>query len=214
MTMLNPWPLYNQMNDWTVDADGIDENRENNCGPESVAMCLKYLTGVELPADFIKDVLYGQDFTGYTFMNDLARFLQKRCEIRCDIRVAQDPDLKPVIQKAIDSGFPMIVLFYWDRDKPESGHFAPVIGYDDKGTTRANPSGGKLEYMKWDEFESWQKGNQCMVLQRQRPDNLGRGGLELDPMIQGVEEMLKEAQPYIDRALGDRSLDAPRRVRR
>ncbi len=214
MTMLNPWPLYNQMNDWTVDADGVDENKENNCGPESVAMCLKYLTGVELPADFIKDVLYGQDFTGYTFMNDLARFLQKRCDVRCDIRVGQDTDLKPVLQSAIDKGFPIIVLFFFDRAKPESGHFAPVIGYDDKGATRANPWGGKLEYMLWADFESWQKGNQCIVLQRKRPDDIGRGGLELDPLFMGVQEMLKEAQPYIQRALGDRSLGAETRVRR
>lgn len=198
MAMLTPWPLYDQNTDWTVDADGIDENRENNCGPESVAMCLKYLTGIELPADFIKDALYGQNYTGYSFMNDLAGFLRKRCEVKCDIHVSQDASLQPVIQDAIDQGFPVIVLFYWRREQPESGHFAPVVGYDDKGVSRANPWGGQMEYMTWPDFEAWQKQNQCIVLRRRRVADLDRG-LEPDPLLRGVQEMRQEAEQRIGR---------------
>lgn len=213
MPMLSPWPLYNQLADWTVDADGVDENRENNCGPESVAMCLKYLTGVELPADFIKDAIYGASFTGYTFMGDLARFLKKRCDLTCEIRSGQEPTLQPIVKRAIDAGFPTIVLFFFELEKPDSGHFAPVVGYDEGGATRANPWGGKLEYMKWPDFETWQKSSNIIILNRQRPDNLGRGGLEADPLIQGVEDLLDEAQPYVDRALRE-AAETSERARR
>lgn len=208
MHMLNPWPLYNQLNDWTVDADGIDENRENNCGPESVAMCLKYLTGVELPADFIKDVVRGDGYKGYTFMTDLSGFLQRRCEVRCAVHTGDaTTKLEATVKAALDQSYPIIVLFFWKLEQPESGHFAPVIGYDETGCTRANPWGGVLEKMTWAEFEQWQKMGACIVLERTRAHGLGaERGLEADPLLLGVEQMLTEAEPYIQRLRGQRSL--------
>jgi hypothetical protein len=204
MPTLTPWPTYNQLDDWTVDADGIDENKENNCGPESIAMCLKYLTGVELPADFIKDAIYGQAHLGYTLIPDLVKFLQRRCQIPATTHSGDGATLlQPAVRAAIDAGNPIIVLYFMALDQPNSGHFCPVIGYDEGGCTRANPWGGVLEYQKWAEFEKWQKFGNAIVLKRVRAKDLGdRDPLTpADPLIETLETLRAEAHDYVDRAL-------------
>ncbi len=204
MPGLSPWPIYNQLDDWTVDDDKIDENKENNCGPESVAMCLKYLTGVELPADFIKDAIYGQKFLGYTNIPDLANFLGRRCAVPCqNVGKGDDAPLQPFVRQAIDTGNPIIVLYYAFLEQPQSGHFCPVISYDDKGCTRANPWGGVLEYQTWDVFERWQKGY-GFILNRVRAQDLPKGDRDLgpfEPMVETALDLRAQARDYVERAL-------------
>ena len=149
MPTLSPWPNWSQLDDWTADG-GPDENRLNNCGPESAAECLKYLTGVELPADFIKDAMYGEAYTGYTDVGHLVDFLQRRCEVPCEIHSGDgNSKLQPVVQQAIDAGHPIVVLYYWKLEQPNSGHFCPVIAYDQNGCTRANVWNRQLETWDW-----------------------------------------------------------------
>lgn len=203
MPMLTPWPLKDQLNDWTLDDGGMNPNAENNCGPASVAMCVKYLTGLDLPSDFIKDVLYGENFLGYTFMNHLANFMQERAATRCELHSGDAHTLlQPIVRRSIDQGFPVIVLYFWRLEEPQSGHFAPVIGYDEGGCTRANPWGGKLEYWGWPMFEEWQKLGNCIVIQRKRDpqlDSESRDFIFDNPMINGVRDLQVEAAPYFDR---------------
>jgi hypothetical protein len=200
MPELAPWPMWNQMNDWTTDVDKTDENRENNCGPESVASCLKYLTGIELPADFIKDVMRGQAYMGYTFVSDLVKFLQEKSEIPCQVHSGDGrTQLQPVVRAAIDAGNPIIVLFFWDINLPESGHFSPVIGYQADGCTRHNVWGGKREFMPWPMFEAWQKFGTAITLKRTRAKDLGvgvRGAVRVDPLTQRVLTLKAEADAW------------------
>ena len=204
MPMLQPWPFYNQLKDWTVDVDGVDENAKNNCGPESVAMCLKYLTGVELPADFIKDVMKGPHYTGYTFTSDLTKFLEEKCEIPCEVHNGNAQTmLQPVVQRAIDNGYPIIVLYFWNINQPESGHWAPVIAYDSQGCSRMNPWGGVLEQWSWRKFERWQKYGHCIVLKRTRDKNLDedtRDGV-INPLTNLIRARQQEARAYVEAAL-------------
>lgn len=168
LVQLAGFPIWNQLDDWTDDPNG-DTNRWNNCGPQSVAMVTKYATGVELPGDFIKDVLYGEAYLGYTFTNDLARFLNTRADIPTDVYGGDaNATLRPVVVDALRQGFPVIVLYYLALDKPASGHFCPVYAFNDDGCWRANPLGGKAEFQTWAEFERWQKQGVAIVCKRKR----------------------------------------------
>ncbi len=172
MPQLTPWWNWNQLNDWT--ADGLpDKNRLYNCGPESVAECLKYLTGVELPADYVKDVMYGEGYVGETDVPHMVSFLQDRCQVPCEVHSGNaNTLLQPVVRKAIDNGNPIIVLFFFTLNDPSSGHFSPVVAYDETGCTRSNTWNGLQETWDWATFEKWQKLGNCVALLRTRADDL------------------------------------------
>jgi hypothetical protein len=212
MPALTPWPNWSQMNDWTADGRP-DENRFNNCGPEAVADCLKYLTGIELPADYIKDVMYGEAYTGYTDIPPIVDFLQRLCEVPCEVyRGDVGPHLRPVVQQALDAGHPIIVLFFWKLEEPYSGHFCPIVACDEYGCTRANVWNGQMETWSWDHFEQWQKLGNAIELKRLRAPDLGAGarGFPGDPLMQRMLAMQAAAQPYVERARGrDRTHAAP-----
>ena len=80
--------------------------------------------------------------------------------------------LQPVVRQAIDNGYPIIVLFYFSLSDPSSGHFSPVIAYDETGCTRANTWNGLRETWDWPTFEKWQKQGNCLVLKRTRAPDL------------------------------------------
>lgn len=149
---LSPFPVWNQLNDWTVDPDGTDENKYDNCGPECVAMCLKYITGVELSADFLKDRVYGQGYKGYTFVRDWIKFLVDQCEITT-VQLTAEHKQNDFIEY-LSLGFPLIILRYFDLKKPESGHFIVAFGYDKQGFTYVDPLGG---YVKWEDNKSFMR---------------------------------------------------------
>ncbi len=183
MPALSPWPLWSQRNDWTADGRP-DENATNNCGPESVAECLKYLTGIELPADFIKDVMYGESHLGYTDVQHMVTFLQQKCEVPCEVHGGDASSLlQPVVRQSITKGYPIIVLYFWKLDNPNSGHFSPVISFDEQGCTRANVWNGQLEYWNWNTFERWQKLGVCVVLKRTRSPELPSATPALPPAV-------------------------------
>lgn len=57
------WPYVNQLNAPTSDGQP-DENRNNNCVAACVAMCLWHFTNKPTYPDPIKDIVYGQGYTG------------------------------------------------------------------------------------------------------------------------------------------------------
>lgn len=176
MRLLHPWPVYNQLDDWTTDADGTDENRVNNCGPECAAMCVRWATGVELPADFVKDAMRGPAYTGVTTLADLETFLTRRCAIPCQ-RVgpgdATTP-LRPVVERALADGYPVIVLMSGNGvDLAETvGHFMVVIGADAATVLCADPWGGALRTLTWARFEHLQRLAQTLIIRRQHNNQL------------------------------------------
>lgn len=150
---LQPWPFYSQLNDWT--ADGNDDNASYNCGPESVAMVIAYLTGVTLPASFIKDTLYGEGYVGDTSVNANAGFLERYAGTPCDIYSCPTADnLLWTEWSFLKEGRPLIGLFYFDAPGV-GGHFRAVIGMDEHFVYTADPwtgqkrAEGRLEHWSW-----------------------------------------------------------------
>ena len=144
---LDPWPVnWCQLNDPARDGDnvgpnGSGNNAYNDCGPESVAEVVKYITGVALDADYIKDVACGPNFVGYTNWGNLELFLNDYAEIQTGQPLVADPaTVAGHIKAWINAGHPAIALFYGgaietpNMDGPQTGgHFCCVFGYDDAG---------------------------------------------------------------------------------
>ena len=107
------------------------------------------------------------------------------------------------MQAALDAGHPIIVLYYLKLELPASGHWCPVIGYDDKGCTRANVWSGQLETWDWATFQKWQKGGVAILLKRIRPSELAPATRAVagDPLVARMLVLLSEAQLYVERAL-------------
>lgn len=154
-----PWKTWNQLDDWVVDRDGIDENKQNNCGMQCVAMAVWAMYGVELNSDYIKDLLYGDAYLGYTSCDKLAYYFRRYTMTPTDIYANVPFEVsRELIVDAVRLGQPVIALQYWRRDQPNSGHFVCVIRVDDNGLTVSNPYGGKIEHMDWYTFSLWHKG--------------------------------------------------------
>lgn len=154
---LQGFPLFNQLTDFTVDGRP-DEGRLNNCGEECCAMIVKYVTGVELPADYIKDQIYGEAHTGYSYPNDLATWLSRWASIPSVVVQANSFNMQRIINnQCIDQGLPSILLI--DFLQPDvGGHFVCPVAYDEGGLYVADPWGGFRRFIAWTEFPSWTQG--------------------------------------------------------
>jgi hypothetical protein len=168
---LTPWPYWSQLHDWTADGQQ-DENRIYDCGPECVAMVLKYLTGVELPADYIKDVMKGEGYVGYTSVDDLRGFLQRYCETPCEvITVSSQQQLLWHEWRYLVRGRPLIGLFSFSAPGAADGHFRAVMGMDPWTMVTADPWTGSRRVESHGEHWAWSKS--CLLgIQRHRA--LGR----------------------------------------
>lgn len=163
---LNPWPYWGQLVDWTADAQP-DENRSNNCGPESLAMCLKYLTGVELPSDYVKDVEYGEGFVGYTDTTHLERFLLRYANTHSrTIQVGSMRELLYAEWRHLLGGRPAIGLFSFSRPGAADGHFRPVVGMDMHSVYTADPWTAKRRREGYAEHWAWSKGILTLIDRR------------------------------------------------
>lgn len=176
---LAPWPYeWNQLNDWSVDADG-DQGRANNCGPQSVAAALHHLGMGEWGGDVIREVVaafFGGSQADYLQVDHLVKFLGRFAGIECDTYQGDgNTPLRPVVEESITLGYPLIVLFAWDYDQfHATGHFMPVVGYDESGVYCHQVWGGGRIFMTWDEFEAWQKYGTAFRLRRRRSSQVSR----------------------------------------
>lgn len=151
-----PWKFWNQLDDWNVDADGGDENRINNCGPECCAMILWHLRGVEMSADQLKDWLLGPERTGNTTLAALKRLLTFH-NVRASFQTA-DPI---VISQYAGWGQPVILLQQGMVEPRNAWHFVVAIDADDDGAlVVANPWGGTRDTITADD---WARGQRYPV---------------------------------------------------
>lgn len=146
MPELSPWPYWNQLDDWTSDGRP-DENRARNCGWECCAMVIEYITGVELSADFLKDRVYGEDYTGNAYAWDMASALGRWAGIPARARGIKNGDIIPYIAASIEDGRPVILLIRFTQGDVTSGHFVVAVGYDDDAIIVADPWGGERRVM-------------------------------------------------------------------
>lgn len=168
---LEPWPYWSQLTDWTADG-ADDENRLNDCGPECVAMALKYLTGVELPADYVKDVMKGQGYQGYTTADDLRAFLGRYCETPAEeIVCSSQRQLLWNEWRYLVRGRPLIGLFSFSAPGADDGHFRAVVGANPTQVITADPWTGQRRVESYADHWAWSKG---MLLGIQRTRSLGQ----------------------------------------
>lgn len=176
---LSPWPYeWSQLNDWAVDEDG-DQGRANNCGPQSVASALNHLGMGEWSGDIIREIIaafFGGSQADYEQVDGLVKFLGRFAGIECDTYQGDGATLlRPVVEESISLGYPLIVLFAWDYERfNATGHFMPVVGYDESGVYCHQVWGGGRVFMAWDEFEAWQKYGMAFRLRRRRSSQVSR----------------------------------------
>jgi len=168
---LQPWPFWGQLTDWTADQEP-DENRVNNCGPESIAMCLKYLTGIEMPADFIKDKILGQNATGYTTVDQLTQYLFPYCETHTTVRTFDNMnDYLWYEWYYLHQGAPLIGLYYFSAPGANDGHWRPVVGMTPTTVITADPWTGQARTEDYTTHWQWSKGL-LIGIDRTRDDRL------------------------------------------
>jgi hypothetical protein len=167
---LQPWPYYSQNADWTTDQDGFDENANLNCGPESICMCCKYLTGIETPADYVKDVILGPEKTGTTTAANLAWYLRHMCEIPTDIIGCSVQDqFTWYVWEYLHRGKPVIWLRYWDYVGSSTLHWACLNYMDSSKIGEADPWTGTYKSYSYADAWAW-GGNTMLGLHRVRWD--------------------------------------------
>ncbi|HEV3309869.1 MAG TPA: papain-like cysteine protease family protein [Chloroflexota bacterium] len=155
---LTPWPFWDQLRDPMP--PGIpNTNDANDCGPESVAMCLRYLTGVSLQADYIKDVIKGANYVGYTGVPDLEAFLRNECETRAETILTTSAANQAWWEwRYLRQGKPLIGLFYGSAPGANDGHFRAVIGQTHTTAVTADPWTGQRRVETLAEHWAWSKG--------------------------------------------------------
>ena len=165
---LTPWPYWSQLSDWTTDADKTDENATQNCGPESIAMCLKYLTGVEEPADFIKDVILGQNTVGTTTAQQLASYLRHYCEIPVDILISGSQNqFTWWVWEYLHRGKPLIWLRSFAYSTDPILHWCPLNFMSPTQIGEADPWTGTSKKYSYADAWTW-GGNTMLGLHRTR----------------------------------------------
>jgi len=169
--VLDPWPFYSQLDDWTVDPDKTDENASYNCGPESVAMCVKYCTGVEQPADYIKDIILGQGAVGVTSAKQLTDYLKQYCNINSDtVWCASQNNFTWNLWDAICSGKPAIWLRAFDYVGSNTLHWCPIYYIDQGAIKEADPWTGNSRWFNYADAWAWAEGT-VIKLHRTRWDD-------------------------------------------
>lgn len=149
------WPDWGQNVDWTSDGQP-DENAKNNCLPESLAECIKYITKVELSADLIKDIEYGEAYTGFTDFNHSTDFLKRYCELD-SYQWSYDTNNQTLweVWHALDKGFPIIGLFQYGGVPSGTHHCMPYVYLDEHTVTLSDPWIGMRRNFDYKTHEAW-----------------------------------------------------------
>lgn len=144
ISIQNAWRIISQLYSPTNDGQP-DENSIFNCGETSVAMDERYLYGdgpTLVSPDTIHDRIMKQGVIGYSYLAQLSAYLtaQKIPNHYWLDHGIGNVDDRRAFRDALALGHPNIALYFWDVSNLSGGHFAPIVGDDDQGTTtRANP---------------------------------------------------------------------------
>ena len=169
MTELGGWQYWNQLDDPNT-ADGrADENAVFNCANECIAMCVMYVHGVELPADYFHDRLSYEGYRGYFTIDQIVQGLGRWGGVQSQPFYEDAYDVAGRLCYAIDDGRPCVLLLRFN-DNWESGHFVCVIGYDADNLYLADPYGGRRRVMPWNDLPDWYKSAGVEVLMHRHPE--------------------------------------------
>lgn len=149
------WYDWGQNADWTSDGRP-DENKADNCLMESLAECIKFLTHVELPADYIKDVLYGDGYTGFTYFRDAVRFLADYCDLPgYEWSHPTMGDTLWEVWNALKSGHPCIGLFQYGGISGGTPHCMPYLYLDTGKVIVSDPWTAQRRTFTYSEHNNW-----------------------------------------------------------
>lgn len=155
---LQPYPLWGQNVDWTWQG-GPDVNHTDNCLPESVAMALMYLREVELPAAFVKDVEYGQDYTGYTDLMHAADFLLRVGHMGSKQHYAATAkEWQYLMWRALDKGHPFLGVYAFSKPGANDGHCRGTVYMDASTIRTADPWTAMLRVESYADNWAWSQG--------------------------------------------------------
>lgn len=140
---MSGWPYVNQLNSPTADGQP-DENRNNNCVAACVAMVLWHFTGNPTYPDPIKDMVYGQ---GYTGPEAAAKYVALCRSRGVDLKPFNGPSTALIaeMKAALDAGKPCLftVPTRW-QENVDSGSTHVMVAYSRTGNSFnvADPWGG------------------------------------------------------------------------
>lgn len=106
----------------------------------SVAACLEYLFGRHPEPDDIRDWCYGENWKGYTFPGDMARYLWWVAGVDAEVVVIDAP--QDIIANALAQGRPVLART-WEEGR--YFHWTPLTAIDSAWITRHQVLGGYLE---------------------------------------------------------------------
>lgn len=111
----------------------------NDCLPTSVAAVIRWLRGVSVPPDAIRDWAYGDGTQGYTRPGEIVPYLSL-FDIPYEHRITSLP--MPVLQEAAANGWPVLA---WTYEPGGYYHWTPVTGLGDGQVIRHQVYGGYRE---------------------------------------------------------------------
>lgn len=169
MPELTNWSYWNQLDDPNT-ADGRPpENFWNDCSNECIAMCVWYVHGIELPADYFHDRLSYEGYRGYFTIEQVVQGLTRWGGVAAQEFYEDANQVPGRLCAAIDDGRPCVLLLRFNDDW-NSGHFVCAIGYDGDNLYLADPYGGYRRAMPWGDLINWYKGVGAEVLMHRHPE--------------------------------------------
>ena len=157
------WPLWGQNVDWTWQG-ATDVNRAENCIPEEVAAAIMYLRHVELPASFVKDVEYGESYTGYTDFEHAMDFLKRVGHVASHVALSDTAEQWHwYMWDALRRGKPYLGLYYFTANPFSGGHCRATIYMDASTIITADPWTASTRTEDYATNWAWAKGGAIVI---------------------------------------------------
>jgi hypothetical protein len=154
-------PAWDQTTDIAV--GGISATGQIDCGPECVAMCLRVLTGVQVPASYLRWLVKGPNDMSLTTADDLVQMFQVN-EHHAHRRDAPFSALLNEVGNSVRAGKPGIILGRW---LGPMGHWMCFENVDPlKGIFFRDPYGGPEYWVPWDRVQAQYEGTYVHVDER------------------------------------------------
>ena len=153
-------PLLNQLNPVPYDPNAGDD-----CGPESISMCARYLGIIEPELQIKGEETGNVDFIGYTDVTQMATWFMKKGIPSTAIQVN---DVPGYIVSSLNAGFPCIYLRWSDLVSQTGGHFTVPVSYDPAVNTFGinNPLGGVKDWWTADQMQQNSKYGWVVQVER------------------------------------------------
>lgn len=143
-------PLWDQLNDELGDGNQ-DSQRFDDCGEECCSMAIASIRGVPVAAGYLRYLIHGDNGTGLTNANDLARIFWE-CKMGSTERFTNDKGVKQDLVNCALSGQLVVVLGNYYLADPSVLHWVLAVDSDQLGVIVHNPWQGLRQRWAWSDF--------------------------------------------------------------